>query len=569
MSRRKKPSRRPKSRPATRQPRRANADLLTRLADALNSGEPVRLLALASQYVTVFDPRVRDPLKREPAPITLVDFVQTLIEVDRRETSALLAATAALTDDELLAGRISRELASRAMPLPDWLTALRKVTPYRAVCIADELHDGDQIIVGARLPGDGYLTVSAYVDHNLGTVLKDALVIDRSVEEVLATLDGMPGWADDATVADLELVEARARLTSAIERGAMTYPPYETESWPGCRPILEWLCRALPEGGVGYDHREWTEADRTQIADRFFASPFGAGFAGADHRALLDDLLWYGTDYSNGDPFRWSPPKVEVLLLDWLPRKIVGDFDYLAAAPELLAEYVQFAHAEIGIRAALTDETLEAIDDFALEYLDIIRAPRMTGPAALLAKLGVYEPGDRLRIELERAVGGPEQLAALDDAPLPDEQFDPSGIQDVATATRVLTHLDEVVGPLLGAEYRTACRRLLRRLAVEAPEILGRRNAKPAISAAAIAWLIGQANDLFSYYGPSPRLQVKDMLSRFGVGSVSQRARAFMSAIGVDDAAYQAIALGDPNLLVAEQRRRICEQRDSMQQRFS
>ena len=84
----------------------------------------------------------------------------------------------------------------------------------------------------------------------------------------------------------------------------MTVPPYETDTWPVCRPIVEWLTRRMPAGGVGYERPEWTERDQHELADRFFASRFGAPLDDADQRGLLESLIWFGTDYGPGDPLR-------------------------------------------------------------------------------------------------------------------------------------------------------------------------------------------------------------------------------------------------------------------------
>ena len=74
-----------------------------------------------------------------------------------------------------------------------------------------------------------------------------------------------------------------------------------------------------------------------------------------------------------------------------------------------------------------------------------IRSPRPQGPAALLAAIGALDPDGPWDMPLdddddepwdyqtamlgflERAVGGPEALAKLDDSPLPDEPFDWTG----------------------------------------------------------------------------------------------------------------------------------------------
>jgi hypothetical protein len=31
----------------------------------------------------------------------------------------------------------------------------------------------------------------------------------------------------------------------------MTFPPCETDTWPPCRPLVEWMTSLLPDGGTG------------------------------------------------------------------------------------------------------------------------------------------------------------------------------------------------------------------------------------------------------------------------------------------------------------------------------
>ncbi|MGH8909817.1 MAG: hypothetical protein ACRD0K_25820 [Egibacteraceae bacterium] len=74
---------------------------------------------------------------------------------------------------------------------------------------------------------------------------------------------------------------------------------------------------------------------------------------------------------------------------------------------------------------------------------------------------------------LRMAVGGPDRLADLDDAPLPDEPFAWSGIPDDIRdrVGDVLARCDRCCEELLDVECRTACRRLLARAAAGDPNV--------------------------------------------------------------------------------------------------
>ncbi len=560
-----------------REYRRGPDDLLTGVRQRLASGDPFEFLAYASTLLSAVDPRGQNPFESRradgPERATLPMLIESFATAGLPETTALLAALAELGPDELSRARARSALAASPHPVPDWLARLGEASVYRAVESTHVLGDGDNVMLGARLPGSE-LTVVVYIDHNLGTVVKDAFPVPGPIEDVVEHLR-KAAHDPDLKYADISLADARARAASAIELGAMTFPPFETDTWPACRPLTEWLLRLLPEGGTGYVRPKWTKAAKKKLATRFFGSDFGRPLDDAEHRDLLDEFLWFGTDYGPGDPLRWSPVSVEILLADWIPRKIVADPQYLSKAPALLRAFIRFCHAERGIRPALTQETVASVGRWEPEYRRVIRSPRPQGPMALLAAMGALGDDERWQDEpfdirqhvldgLAEEVGGQGALDSLDDAPLPDEEFGWDGVPaDVRDRVGpVLAACDRCCDDLFGAEYRTACRRLLAR-AVPGLSGLLHGQASPKAIAAAACWVIGKGNDRF---GQRPGdLRIKDLTSYFGLAksSVSGRGYQIMRAAGIESAdVYSGIRLGSPALLVSARRRRIIELRD-------
>ena len=563
----------------------AEPDLLADVRRALTDESPLSLLSFVSTLLCVTDSRRNHPLARPDAPdlaaLTREELVGTFLGVPTPETSALLAViTEMVGDDDVLRARIRRELAARPTVEPAWPAQLSDTATYRAVRMSHALGDGDNIMLGAQLPGGHELTCVIYIDHNLGTLVKDGFVVPEPIAHMVAkfrqvTEDPDTRWDD------ISLADARAWVDAAIDLAAITFPPLETETWPACRALVEWITRGLPEGGSGYQRPQWDSTALGELTDRFFGSPYGAGLDDADHRGLLESLLWYGTDYGPGDPLRWSPVKVEILLDDWIPRKIVAPAEYLAKAPDLLRAFVRFAHAQIGLRSDLTDETLAAIDGWEPRYQRTIRSPRPQGPAALLAALGVdtedmaevpVGPEDSDSFEhsmldwLVLDVGDRSQLDRLDDDPLQDEPFRWEGIPDDVTARvdEVLALTDRCCEEMLDFEYRTACRRVLARVASGGPEVF-RRKGRAETAAAALVWIVGKANDLFAQR--TGGILVRDLMSHFGLGqsSVAQRAAAMLRAGGFYDDTYY-VRLGSPDYLVAARRRRIIKMRNGCRQ---
>lgn len=563
-------------RPVQHARRRDPGDLMTNVRQKLATGEPLGFLAFVSTLVAALDLRAENPFERasRQSAVTLPELVGSFAEVELPETAALLAALSVLAPDELVRARARQACKASPHAVPDWLARLDQTSVDRAVESTHVLGDGDNVMLNVRLPGHD-LTMVVYIDHNVGTVVKDGFPAPVDVDGVVSRLREAAGdqAAGDQGVryGDISLAEARARISQAIANGARLFPPLESETWPASRPLAEWLLRLLPAGGTGYTRPKWSEAALLALTNRFFGSPLGRGLDDEDNRQLLGQLLRFGTDSGPGDPTRWSPVAVEILLEDWIPRTIAADPSFLAKAPALLREFVRFCHGEHGIAPSLTQETLAAVDHHEPGYQRAIRSPRPQIPQAVLTAMGLTSEPDPLASahqhlldSLAKEMGGYEVLDSLGNAPLPDEEFAwdsiPADAHDQVAA--VLDQCDRCAGELLGPEYRTACRRLLARAA---PGIPGTSLAsgRPELVAAAVCWVIGRCNHRF---GTRPgELKVKDVTGFFSItgSTVSQRGYQVIRAAGLRVSKdYSAICPVPTSLLASERRRWIITMRD-------
>jgi hypothetical protein len=162
-----------------------------------------------------------------------------------------------------------------------------------------------------------------------------------------------------------------------------------------------------------------------------------------------------------------------------------------------------------------------------------------------------------------REVGGLPVLMQLDASPLPDEEFDWTGIPDPVrpVVEAILERCDECAEALFDVEHRTAMRRFLARAARTDPRVFARK-ASPVRAAAAVAWVIATANGTVGTW--SAAMSSKDLLAHFGLaGSVSDRAVTLARAAGLSDwFMASSSGLGDPGLLVSARRRGLIEARD-------
>ncbi|MHB1010646.1 MAG: hypothetical protein ACYC1E_15760 [Propionibacteriaceae bacterium] len=548
------------------QPRDAQQQqqLFQSLRAALRSGEPLDLLAIVSGFLEVTDPRSRDPFAPDERRTSLVDLVDSLVGTPYAETTAALAGIRALVTDEALAVRIGRELETRRHPMPAWLSGLAGAEPDPEVWLMTHvLGDGDDYLVGVTLPTGESLSALVYVDHNLGSVVKDAFVVPEPLQDVAIKMGTLIDDADQS-LTRTDPATARAVIEAAIEVGSRLYPPVTSESWPMCRPLVEWMLRMLPAGGEAPERKNWTPQESAKVAADFFASPYAAGLDDDERRSLLDSVLWFATDYATGDPWRWSPVTVEMLLADWFPRKVIADPAFLAKLPDLLRAYIRYCHHRNQIRADLTQQTLAAVDQYQPKYLHQIRGDRQQAMAALTEAILESQrvehlSDDQIHLEyLADEVGGLEALMRLDTEPLPNEEFDWDGIDEKARpGVQVVLHeCDAGADAILDVEHRTAMRRFLARAARNDPRLF-QRTGSPVRGAAALAWIIATANrTIGSYRSP---LSGKDLLAHFGItGSVTDRTRSLLRAAGIElRLTYGHLRLGDPTLLVSRPKLRL------------
>jgi hypothetical protein len=350
--------------------------LLQSLRSGLRSGEPLELLTVVGGLLELTDPRNRDPLREDGQQVSREQLVESFVQTSFAETTAALAAIRALLPAEELDPRIEPELARRRQPVPDWLAGLADARAEPEVWFMTHvLGDGDDYVFGVTLPSGQSLSALVYIDHNLGSVVKDAFVVPRRLEE-LAAMMGETITDSDQSLTRFDPATARAIAEEAIGLGRHLITPLESETWPACRPVVEWLLRFLPAGGTVPERPEWGDAEIAELTEDFFKSPYGTEFDHQDERSLLESVIWFGTDYGPGDPLRWSPVSVEMLLADWFPRKIVAEPAFLAKLPDLLRAYIRYCHHRNGIRSTLTAETLASVDEWEPEYQRAIRSAR-------------------------------------------------------------------------------------------------------------------------------------------------------------------------------------------------
>ena len=507
-------------------------ELVGGIRPVLAAPTPFELRVQASGFVEIATERPMDRLGPERmGRVDGPELLGSLVDAGWPELIVLGKAMAMLLPDSAVVRRL------RIQPLPSdapgWASTMDTIEITGTFVQTDPHGDGENMWVCVRWPHGSEATAVLFVDHNMGTVLKDAFLIPADAGDVMAMMRDV---SDDVIdLAPIDPADLRARVTWSIERGDRTVPVLETETWPMCRPLVEWIVAHLPDGGRGWEFPEWTQAERETLIDDFMASPFATRCPLPNDRvaSIVDHFIWHGCDFGSGDPLRWSPVVIELVLADWFPRKIYGLTEAeVDAVPAILEQFVTYAHQRHGIDARATNETLSAIVVFEDDFFDAMtdQAPQGSFTTTLAQMTAGLEPADdddderndkgllrtvlgdqsnddymdRVTNELEQRVivlvGGRDAYDTLDDEPLGDIAFDwsvvPADTADLTADTLAL--LDQWSIEHFDTEVRSIARATLAAVVVNDRSVFKRSARTDVLAAAILGYQIRRLTERFN-----------------------------------------------------------------------
>lgn len=562
------------------------------LRPALRSDDPTAFWLVAAPLVTI----IADPSDLSVALPDGVDQLDTFLEVDVAETTALLHMVAAMGPDEELRSRARLGLTARRQPMPPQITGLAEAQVTEAVAFGDEA--GENLMAELVLPRGVRAVLVSYIEWSPAPYVKDAFVVAESMEWILDKYREL--MAREGTVLDemLETVtpaDARARFTDALAATpADVEQSADFEQWPMLRPFVEFVVGRMPEGGTGYDeaglpaHADaaavpgrppWLLEDGTDLVEEFTASEHAAALPHDERVQALVSALMVILVATFDDPLALDAETTAWLLTDVLPTSPVLADELAAEIPAVVPPLVAWSLERSGIGASQIAQTQRALAPLLEQFPQLRAAPHMRAQRLeeqvdlALEVSAELEDSTPLRMaDLALRVGGFPALDELDADPLPAEEL---AVEEVATDLRDLAaeidgHLVEGVAALLALtpreidadEVLTACRRLLVRIAQLDDTVL-RRKASPRNTAAALVSLIARGNDIMGY-SPAP-LHGKHLKQAFGLRSdPAQRARTLAEAAALPHR-WTGIALADPGLLIGAARAEILRARDEAQ----
>lgn len=161
--------------------------------------------------------------------------------------------------------------------------------------------------------------------------------------------------------------------------------------------------------------------------------------------------------------------------------------------------------------------------------------------------------------------GGVEVLDQLDTEPLPDEPFDWATVpaEHRGRVEQILAMVDDTCDTWFDQEHRTACRRLLARVAAE-PWVIARRGKVQTI-AGAIVWTIASFNRTTGRrrrLGVVPATWIAHHLGLSSGAAFATRSIDICVAAGIHLHRNGPEPLGEPGLIVSRKRRHAARLRD-------
>lgn len=563
------------------------------LRPALRSDDPTAFWVAAAPLVSI----IADPSSLHVPLPEGVDTLDTFLEIDIAETTALLHMIAAMSPDEEHRSRARLGLTVRRQPMPPQITGLIDAQVTEAVAFADEA--GENLMVELLLPRGVRAVLISYVELLGEPYVKDAFVVPESMAWVLEKyreLMAQEGSSLDEVLEVVTPADARVRFTDALAATPVDLDqPGDVEQWPMLRPFVEFVVGLIPEGGIGYDGLElidglvdagsrggserppWLLEDGTDLVVEFMTSEHAAGLTRTPEQHDLVSALMVILDATLGDPLAWDSGITEWLLTDLLPTSPVVTEEVSAQIPAVVGPLAAWSLERGGAEPSRITQTQRTLAPLLEQFPQLRADPRVKAlrleeqvDFALEIAAEGRDPATLRLADLALRVGGFTELDELDAEPLPAEELAleqiAEDLQDLAT--EIDAHLVEGVRALLAltsreipaGEVLTACRRLLVRIAQLDDAVL-RRKASPRITAGALVSLVARGNDIMGYHAP---LHVKELKRAFDLRSdPAQRSCALAEAAALPHR-YTGIALGDPGLLIGAARQEILRARQAM-----
>ena len=294
-------------------------------------------------------------------PVAEPSAVLDVAHDDGGAGGALLATALAVygpTEIRADARRVADQLIAGRTDLSEWLLQMGQVTPGRCLRFSDIWDDSFSLLLDYECDAT-VRGVGVQID-TIGGGLAGGFLHGPTTHQMKekASTD------EHAVITDIDPADARAILEAAIVKlDAFVDPGPEDD--PGenedrsARALVEHRFAQLPAGGRSELHNRLSEGGREAAIAAFLRRPSATLLT--DAADIADTICTFST-YCDGDPFRWSPARVETFLAGWIPHKIEADDSWYRNVPHTLREWLRYSAERVELRADGLEINLQMVD---------------------------------------------------------------------------------------------------------------------------------------------------------------------------------------------------------------
>lgn len=345
--------------PAVREHKSRVARLITDAFAAGEDDDPLGAEIVGSEVALFLS---MGPVDDEPAP----DLIQIAADRGGRGGLGLLFMVERFgeTEDAARAQEHIDDLLAAGVSKPAWADVLGRPEAISAYEAVDDDY-GDQFVevVISRYPGSEPHALCVMIDRNFGYAARDAFLVADHLDQLRAD------YETELEVRDVSLRHAGGWIAqSAAVTAVLGLSMPVADGYDATVALLDVRSRSLSEGWTpGFPLL--TEKERDAVFNEIEGSPEGEGLSD-DELSLVLTLVDIKNEV-DGDPLRWSPLAVEVMLLWHLPHEMLDSPpEAITRAMEAL---VRYAGRVQGVPADLFGPTLEAVKEFGEQYTDAVR----------------------------------------------------------------------------------------------------------------------------------------------------------------------------------------------------
>jgi len=362
-------------------------DIVMRSDDLVVEDDPFVAEMWASQMLGTFYKvplplHVRDEFERS-MNAALIDAID---QADSEKQLAILRALAAVAPVPIGPAAHARAdvLSAEGVSDPPWVDEIGSPEFVDAWMSEDPYGDQRGYFARFRYPGRNPHTVMSLYDVNIGGIVKDAFA--AYTKEDLRSVPTSEGMSHR----DIEPDAMAKEVLTGIGVGDMYIDNDWTEDFRKTRALLAARMRLLvdEEPHVPPYSQPLSDTARKELIEEFMGSGHATGVDAED--SILHHVMAF-SDYSDGDPLRWSPIAVELFMIDFLPRKATLDAIEIRNLPAVLKAWVQFALLKRGLEERWVREVQTAVDRRTPEFRKEVTDPDSFGPAKAIGQAMMAE----------------------------------------------------------------------------------------------------------------------------------------------------------------------------------